>query len=89
MQKYLVIILNFEVYLSQSAKDLFKANKNKSGEIEYIIINKLIKLMEGINIREILENENLKKVANIVTKILIFNEQQEGRVHKILTLKEV
>ena len=45
--------------------------------------------MEGINIKEILENENLKKVANIATKIRIFNEQQEGRVHKILPLKEV
>ena len=36
--------------------------------------------MEDINIREISENENLKKVANIVEKILNFNEQQKRQM---------
>ena len=34
--------------------------------------------MEDTNIREIPEKENLKKVVNIVRKILNFNEQQKG-----------
>ena len=54
-----------------------------------MIINNLIKLMEYINIKEIPENENLKKVANIVEKIFIFNEQQKVRGLKILTPKQV
>ena len=41
--------------------------------------------MEDINIREISENENPKKVVNIVEQIIIFNEQQKGRGLKILT----
>ena len=47
-------------------KDLFKAGLNKSDKIEYMILNELIKLMENINIKKIPENENPKKVANIV-----------------------
>ena len=35
--------------------------------------------MEDINLKEILENESLKKEANIVEKIIIFNQQQKGR----------
>ena len=52
-----------------------------------MIINELMKLMEGINLREFPENENSKKVANIVEKILNFNEQRKGRGLKILTPK--
>ena len=44
-----------------------------------IIIKDLIKLMEDINIKEKPENENSKKVAKIVEKILNFNKQQKGR----------
>ena len=54
-----------------------------------MIVNELIKLMEDIDINEIPENENPKKVANIVEKILIFNEQQKGRGLKILTSKQM
>ena len=50
-----------------------------------MIINELITLLEDINIKEIPENENLKKVVNIVEKILNFNEQQKGRGLKIIT----
>ena len=39
-----------------------------------MIINKLIKLMENIIIKEIPENANPIKVVNIVEKILNFNE---------------
>ena len=35
--------------------------------------------MEDISIKEIPENENMKKVVNIVEKILSFNEQQKGK----------
>ena len=45
--------------------------------------------MEDINIKEIPENENPKKVANVVDKILLFNEQQKGRGLKILTPKQM
>ena len=46
----------------------------------------------NINIKEILENENLKKgsiLCNIVEKILDFNKQQKGKGIKILTPKEM
>ena len=39
-----------------------------------MIINELIKLMEDINIKLIPGNQNPKKVATIVEKILSFNE---------------
>ena len=41
-----------------------------------MIANEVIKLMEDINIKQILENESPKKVVNIVEKILNFNEQK-------------
>ena len=41
-----------------------------------MITNEVIKLMEDINIKQILENESPKKVVNIVEKILNFNEQK-------------
>ena len=44
--------------------------------------------MENIKIKEIPENENLKKVVNIVEKILNFNEQQRQR-RSILTFKQM
>ena len=50
-----------------------------------MIINELIKLMEYIKMTEPPENKNPKKVANIVEKILNFNEKQQDRGLKILT----
>ena len=41
-----------------------------------MITNEVIKLMEDINIKQILENGSPKKVVNIVEKILNFNEQK-------------
>ena len=72
---------------SSLAKDLFKADKSKNNKIRYMIINELIKLMEDINIKEIPENKNPKKVANTVEKILILNEPQKGKALKVLTPK--
>ena len=46
----------------------------------------MIKLIEFIDISE---NESPKKVANIVGKILNFNEQQKRRGLKILTTKQI
>ena len=54
-----------------------------------MIINELIKLMEGINIKEIVENGNPRKIANIVEKILNFTEHQKGRGLKMLTTKQM
>ena len=54
-----------------------------------MIINELIKLMRDINIKELPETENLKKVANIVEKILTFHDKQKGRGFEILTPKQM
>ena len=70
-------------------KDLFKGDENENEEIKYLIIIEFIKLMGDINIKEILENENPKKVVNIVEKTLNFNEQQKSRGLKILTPKKM
>ena len=45
--------------------------------------------MEDITINKIAENENLKKIASIVEKILNFNEQHKGRGLKTLTPKQM
>ena len=64
---------------------------NKNDKIKFIIITKLIKLMEDINIEEIPENENSKIIANNVEKILNFNfnEQQKGRGLQKLTPRQM
>ena len=64
---------------------------NKNDKIKFIIITKLIKLMEDINIEEIPENENSKIIANNVEKILNFNfnEQQKGRGLRKLTPRQM
>ena len=41
--------------------------------------NGLIELRNSINSKEIPENENPKKIVNIVEKILNFNKQQKGK----------
>ena len=45
--------------------------------------------MEDINIIEIHQNENPKKVANIYENILLFNEKQNGRGLKTVTPKQM
>ena len=62
---------------------MFKSDKNN--KFEYFIINELIKLTEDINIKEILEHENLEKVIYYIENALNFNEQQKGGGLKILT----
>ena len=52
-------------------KDLFEDNQSKN--------ESLINLRNSINSDEIPENENLKKVVNIVEKILDFNKQQKSK----------
>ena len=47
----------------------------------------MTKLIENINLKEFPENENLKKVIDIVEKILSFNVQQKGKGIKMLTPK--
>ena len=53
-----------------------------------MITDGLIKLMKDIPIKEIPENENLKKIANIAEKIINLNEKQKGSGFKIITLKK-
>ena len=50
-----------------------------------MIIKELIKLMNDVSIKEIPENENSNKVANIVEKKSFFDEQLNDRGPKILT----
>ena len=84
MKRYLETIFKYQIP-SFLVKDLLKADNNKNDKIEYLIIHELIKFMKDINIREIPENENLKKVVNIFVKILNFKEQQKDKGIKILT----
>ena len=49
----------------------------------------MIDLRNDINSKEIPENENPKKVADIVEKSLYFNKQQKGKGLKILTPKQM
>ena len=85
------IFRNYFKYQNPSSlvKDLFKVEKNKRDKIRYLIINEFIKLMEDINLKEIPENKNPKKVVNIVEKVLNFNKQQKGKGIKILTPKQM
>ena len=49
----------------------------------------MIELRNFINSKEFLENENQKKVVNIVEKIIDFNKKQKGKGLKILTRKQM
>ena len=49
----------------------------------------LIDLRNNINRKEIPENENLKKVADIFEKFLTFNKQKKGKGIKIVTPKQI
>ena len=56
---------------SSSVKDLFKAERNKNKKNRYLIINKLIKLMEDINIKQILKMNIRKKQSILLKRFLI------------------
>ena len=86
MKKYLEIILNFKPH-HLLVKRLLKVDKIKNDKIKHLIINELTKLIENINLKGFPENENLKKVIDIVEKILSFNVQQKGKGIKMLTPK--
>ena len=47
------IFRNYLKYINSSSllKDSFKAKKNKNENIKYMIINKLIKLMEDLKVK--------------------------------------
>ena len=78
-------------------KDLISAKQNKNEKLVNNINNGLIDLRNDINSKEIPENENPKKVANIAEKILDFNKQQKfkglpsdlARVAKISDRKHI
>ena len=53
-------------YPSFSVKDLYEGNQNKNAKIVKNINESLINLRNSINSKEIPENENLKKIVNIV-----------------------
>ena len=68
-------------------KDLYKFNQNKNDTIVKYLNESLIDLGNSINSKNIPENENLKKVVNIVDKILEFNKEQKGK-RRLLDLAE-
>ena len=70
-------------------KDLYESNQNKNDMIVKYLNESLINLRNKIDIKEISKNENSKKVAYIVEKILDFNKQQKGKGIKILTPKQM
>ena len=60
-------------------KYLYEGNQNKIDKIVKNINESLINLRNSINSKEIPENENPKKIVNIVEKILDFNKQQKAK----------
>ena len=57
-------------------KDLYEGNQNKNDIIVKYLNESLIDLRNSIKSKEVLVNENPKKVVNIVEKILDFNKRQ-------------
>ena len=49
----------------------------------------MIELKNSVNIKEIPENEDLKKVVNILEKIIDFSEKQKCKEFKISTPKKI
>ena len=49
----------------------------------------MTELKNSVNIKEIPENEDLKKVVNILEKIIDFSEKQKCKEFKILTPKKI
>ena len=74
-------------YPSFLVKDLYEGNQNKNDKIVKNINEPLINLRNSINSKEIPENNNFKKVVNIVDHILDFNKQGKSKGIKILTPK--
>ena len=70
-------------------KDLISAKQSKNKKLVNNINNGSIDLKNNINRKEVPGNENLKKVADIVEKILEFNKQQKGKESKILTPEQM
>ena len=60
-------------------KDLISAKQDKNEELVNNINDGLIDLKKADNKKQIPENENPKKVVNIVEKILNFNKRQKGK----------
>ena len=71
MSKYLENIL-----MKTIKKKTIKDNQSKNDTIVKYLNEPLIDLRNSINSKEIPENENPKKVVNIVEKILDFNKQR-------------
>ena len=71
------------------AKDLIRATQAKNEQLVNNVNDGLIDIRNAIIRKEIPENENSKKVVNIVEKILDFNKQQKGKGVKILTPKQM
>ena len=82
---------NYSKYQNPSflAKDLIRANQFKNKQLVNDINDELIYLRNAIIKKEIPENENPNKIADIVEKILDFNKQQKYRGIKTLTPKQL
>ena len=74
---------------SFSVKGSISAKQNKNEKTVNNVNNGLIDLRNDFKRKEITENENPKKVVDIVEKIIDFNKQQKGKRIKILTPKQV
>ena len=74
---------------SYLTKVLYDSDEIKNNEIIKNINNGMIELRNSINSKEVPENENPKKVFNIVEKIIDFNKTQKGKGLKILTTKQM
>ena len=75
------IFLNYFKYQNPSSlvKDLISAKNNNDEKLVNSINNGLIGLRNNINRKEIPENENPKKVVDIVEKIPDFNKQKRTK----------
>ena len=76
MSKQLEIIFFFKLHRTNV---LYDNDEIKNDEIIKNINNRLIELRNSINSKEIPENENPKKVVNIVEKIIDFSKKRKGR----------
>ena len=74
---------------SFSVKDSISAKQNKNEKTVNNVNNGLIDLRNDIKRKKITENENPKKVVDIVEKIIDFSKQQKGKRIKKLTPKQV
>ena len=54
-----------------------------------VVKKEFIHLRNSINSKNIPENENLKKIVEVVEKILEFNKHQKGKGIKIISSKQM